>query len=66
MDGCCEEVFKELGSTGDTTEVVIIQSHKGLYLYSLHAAHGPKCPLLHTVGIEIGRASCRERVSPYV
>ena len=51
MDGCFEEVFKEQGSTGDTTEVVILQSHKGLYLYSYSAAHGPKCPLLHTVSI---------------
>jgi hypothetical protein len=51
MDGCFEEVFKEQGSTGDTTEVVILQSHKGLYLYSYSAAHGPKYPLLHTVSI---------------
>ena len=51
MDGCCREVFKEQSSTGDTTEVVILQSHKGLYLYSYSAAHGPKCLLLHTVSI---------------
>ena len=51
MDGCCREVFKEQSSTGDTTEVVILQSHKGLYLYSYSAAHGPKCPLLHTISI---------------
>ena len=51
MDSCCREAFKEQGSTGDTTEVVIVQSHKGLYLYSYSAAHGPKCPLLHTVSI---------------
>ena len=51
MDSCFEEVFKEQGSTGDTTEVVIVQSHKGLYLYSYSAAHRPKCPLLHTVSI---------------
>ena len=51
MDGCSGEVFKEQGSTGDTTEVVIVQSHKGLYLYSYNAVHRPKCPLLHTVGI---------------
>ena len=25
-DGCFEEVFKEQGSTGDTTEVVILQA----------------------------------------
>ena len=51
MDSCCREDFKEQGSTGDKTEVVFVQSHKGLYLYSYSAAHGPKCPLIHTVSI---------------
>ena len=46
-----EKSSRSWGSAGDTTEVVIIQSHKGLYLYSYSAAHRPKCPLLHTVSI---------------
>ena len=32
-------------------KLLFVQSHKGLYLYSYSAAHGPRCPLLHTVGI---------------
>ena len=51
MDGCCEKSSRSKAQQEDTIEVVILQSHKGSYLYSYNAAHRPKCLLLHTVGI---------------